>query len=215
MIPLAASSPSARTAREGRAGARDAPARASIMTLVPSSRSKKVCGDVLRAAASRAGRRSASTLVIDEYASTPGDSPAARHSPPARDAPSPMAELSTSVACRCASAGKSSSPIGTRCCCRLCRARRSLTIIPSRSPAGSRSIGGEQRPYWDLTTWMAPAGACYLPATVIPVGRLKNGLPVGIQIVGPYLEDRTTLDLAKRLAVWSADVRAPPASKSR
>jgi amidase len=60
-------------------------------------------------------------------------------------------------------------------------------------------VCGEQRPYWDLVTWMAPAGACYLPATVVPVGRLSNGLPVGIQMVGPYLHDRTTLDLAKHL----------------
>jgi amidase len=60
-------------------------------------------------------------------------------------------------------------------------------------------VGGEQRPYWDLVTWMAPAGACYLPATVVPVGCLGNGLPVGIQIVGPYLHDRTTLDVAKHL----------------
>lgn len=60
-------------------------------------------------------------------------------------------------------------------------------------------VGGEQRPYWDLLTWMAPAGACYLPVTVVPVGCLANGLPVGIQIVGPYLEDRTTLALAKHL----------------
>ena len=68
-------------------------------------------------------------------------------------------------------------------------------------PIASRSatVGGEARPYWSLLTWMAPAGVCYLPATVIPVGRLANGLPVGIQIVGPYLEDHTTLDLAKRL----------------
>ncbi len=60
-------------------------------------------------------------------------------------------------------------------------------------------VGDEQRPYWDLITWMAPAGACYLPVTVVPVGCLDTGLPVGIQIVGPYLEDRTTLDLAKHL----------------
>jgi amidase len=68
-------------------------------------------------------------------------------------------------------------------------------------PMASRMamVGGEQRPYWGLTTWMAPAGACYLPATVIPVGKLNNGLPIGIQIVGPYLEDRTTLDLAGHL----------------
>jgi len=68
-------------------------------------------------------------------------------------------------------------------------------------PFASRTavVGGERRPYWDLGAWMAPAGACYLPATVIPVGRAANRLPVGIQIVGPYLEDRTTLDLGKHL----------------
>jgi len=68
-------------------------------------------------------------------------------------------------------------------------------------PLASRMVivGGEQRPYWELNAWMAPAGACYLPATVIPVGLVGNGLPVGIQIVGPYLEDRTTLDLGRHL----------------
>jgi amidase len=60
-------------------------------------------------------------------------------------------------------------------------------------------VGDEERPYWELITWMAPAGACYLPATVVPVGQLRNALPVGIQIVGPYLHDRTTLDVAKHL----------------
>ncbi|MHB8381494.1 MAG: amidase [Candidatus Binataceae bacterium] len=79
-------------------------------------------------------------------------------------------------------------------------------------PMASRivSISGQQRPYWNMTTWMAPAGACYLPATVIPVGRLKNGLPIGIQIVGAYLEDRTTLDLAKHLARLVGRCPRPP-----
>src|SRR5207253_9140527 len=41
-------------------------------------------------------------------------------------------------------------------------------------PQASRTatVGGEQRSYWSLITWMAPAGACYLPTTVIPVGCL-------------------------------------------
>jgi amidase len=68
-------------------------------------------------------------------------------------------------------------------------------------PLASRTVavGDERRPYWELNAWMAPAGACYLPATVIPVGSGANGLPIGIQIVGAYLEDRTTLDLGKYL----------------
>jgi amidase len=78
-------------------------------------------------------------------------------------------------------------------------------------PQASRTawVGGEQRPYWDLVTWMAPAGACYLPATVVPVGCLGNGLPVGIQIVGPYLHDRTTLDVAKHLLAMAGGCPRP------
>ena len=36
-----------------------------------------------------------------------------------------------------------------------------------------------------------------LPATAVPIERTDTGLPVGIQIVGPYLEDRTTLAFAR------------------
>jgi amidase len=61
------------------------------------------------------------------------------------------------------------------------------------------TVAGEQRPYWNLNAWMAPASVCYLPATVVPVGCVANKLPVGIQIVGPYLEDRTTLELGRHL----------------
>jgi amidase len=79
-------------------------------------------------------------------------------------------------------------------------------------PQASRvvQVGGEQRSYWSLITWMAPAGACYLPATVVPVGLLSNGLPVGVQIVGPYLEDRTTLDIAEHLLAMVGGCPRPP-----
>jgi amidase len=53
------------------------------------------------------------------------------------------------------------------------------------------------------------SGRVLLPATVIPVG-LKNGLPVGIQIVGAYLEDRTTLDLADQMLTLLGSPPRPP-----
>ncbi|MGE4096229.1 MAG: amidase [Candidatus Binatia bacterium] len=71
-------------------------------------------------------------------------------------------------------------------------------------------VGGEVRSYWSLVSWMAPAGACYLPATVVPVGVLEDGLPVGIQIVGPYLGDLTTLDVAKHLCSLMGGCPRPP-----
>lgn len=60
-------------------------------------------------------------------------------------------------------------------------------------------VNGESRSYVDLFGWIAPATLSWLPATVAPVGRADDGLPVGVQIVGPYLEDRTPIDFAARL----------------
>ena len=36
----------------------------------------------------------------------------------------------------------------------------------------------------------------HLPSTIVPVGLANNGLPVGMQIVAPYLEDRTSIQFA-------------------
>jgi amidase len=58
--------------------------------------------------------------------------------------------------------------------------------------------------------WVGLATIAYLPATVIPVGRTSQGLPVGIQIVGPYLEDRTTLAVARWVEELFGGFVAPP-----
>ena len=110
----------------------------------------------------------------------------------------------TRAGCRCAGAGSASSTPTDR------RLRRPAVPgdAPHRGarhdhtePQGARTLhfGGAVRPYMDVIRWSAPAGACWLPATVVPVGFADDGLPVGIQIIGPYLGDRTTLDLAARL----------------
>ncbi|WP_426414026.1 amidase [Bradyrhizobium ganzhouense] len=44
--------------------------------------------------------------------------------------------------------------------------------------------------------WADPASTCGLPATAVPIERTPTGLPIGVQIIGPYLEDRTTIALA-------------------
>jgi amidase len=58
---------------------------------------------------------------------------------------------------------------------------------------------GSPRPYTDMLAWPGLVGVSLLPATVAPVGRTRSGLPVGIQIVGPFLEDRTPLAFAAQL----------------
>ena len=90
-----------------------------------------------------------------------------------------------------------------------------VTALPhdQSEPLGMRTIqvDGQPRSYLDLLAWVGSIGnLCLLPATVAPVGRTPTGLPVGIQIVGPYLEDRTTIDVAHRMAEVTGGFAPPP-----
>lgn len=61
-------------------------------------------------------------------------------------------------------------------------------------------VDGVVRPYLDLFSWTGPAGAGMLPATVVPIGLGDDGLPIGVQVVGPYLHDHTTIHAAHLVA---------------
>jgi amidase len=75
-------------------------------------------------------------------------------------------------------------------------------------------VNGETRPYWDQVCWIAPAGAAYLPAVSLPGGLSESGLPVGLQVTGPYLEDRTVLAVARCAAEVLGGFVPPPAYAS-
>jgi amidase len=58
-------------------------------------------------------------------------------------------------------------------------------------------IDGEPYSYYDgCFVWADPASTCGLPATAIPIERSAEGLPIGVQIIGPNLEDRTAIAFA-------------------
>jgi amidase len=59
------------------------------------------------------------------------------------------------------------------------------------------NIDGKDFSYPDQLAWPGIATLPGLPATAIPLGLTPQGLPVGVQIVGPWLEDRTPLRLAE------------------
>jgi amidase len=66
------------------------------------------------------------------------------------------------------------------------------------------------RHYMDLLNWIAPATLTGCPATVAPAGRTKDGLPAGIQIMGPFWEDATPITFADLLSREIATFVAPP-----
>lgn len=71
-------------------------------------------------------------------------------------------------------------------------------------------INGDRYPYSDLMVWAGLTSLTYLPSTVAPIGITSKGLPIGIQIIGPYLEDKTTLHFAKLLGDLVGGFTPPP-----
>jgi amidase len=71
-------------------------------------------------------------------------------------------------------------------------------------------IDGEDHAYPDQLTWPGIATLPGLPSTAIPTGFSPDGLPVGVQIVGPWLEDRTTLKLAELIEQEFGGFKPPP-----
>ncbi|MSQ92655.1 MAG: amidase [Gammaproteobacteria bacterium] len=84
----------------------------------------------------------------------------------------------------------------------LCPVARIAAHPHDHTPIAQRTIQFEGRTesYWQVMgPWASMALVAYLPATVAPVGRTPDGLPVGVQIIGPYLEDMTPIQFAIEL----------------
>jgi amidase len=79
-------------------------------------------------------------------------------------------------------------------------------------PQDKRVITTEDGPrrYMDMINWISIPTLTGCPAAVAPVGLTKGGLPVGIQIMGPYWEDATPLTFAALLAKEIGGFKPPP-----
>ena len=80
----------------------------------------------------------------------------------------------------------------------LCPPMPSLAFPHDHSPQGRRQldIDGSKIPYNDQMAWAGIATLNGLPATTMPNGRSESGLPIGVQIIGGYLEDNSTIAFA-------------------
>jgi len=72
-------------------------------------------------------------------------------------------------------------------------------------------IDGRDFPYPDQMAWSGIANLTGLPATQLPLGLSPEGLPVGVQIIGPWLEDRTLLKFAELIEREFGGFVPPPA----
>jgi amidase len=79
-------------------------------------------------------------------------------------------------------------------------------------PFGQRSIqvDGQALPYFSQIFWAGLAGVAQLPSTVVPGGLAPDGLPVGVQLIGPAYGDLRTVQLAQRLEALGFGFTPPP-----
>ncbi len=74
----------------------------------------------------------------------------------------------------------------------------------------SLMINGKEREYWDSTLWAGPAVMANLPSTSTPIGLTESGLPVGVQVTGPFLEDKTCIEVSKMIRDVRGGFKIPP-----
>ncbi|MFI0979762.1 amidase [Streptomyces sp. NPDC021093] len=66
------------------------------------------------------------------------------------------------------------------------------------------TVDGERRSFFGQTAWLNLVSHVGLPAAVAPMGRDRDGMPLGVQIIGPHLADRTVVAVAGQLAAEAA-----------
>jgi amidase len=71
-------------------------------------------------------------------------------------------------------------------------------------------INGETRSQVESIAWTGLIGIVGLPSAVPPIGRTEEGLPVGVQVVAPFLHDRRAVKVAGLVAEVTGGYEPPP-----
>jgi len=71
-------------------------------------------------------------------------------------------------------------------------------------------LNGERVPYISSIQWPGLVGVVGLPSAVPPLARTPDGMPVGMQVVAPYLRDRDAVRAAGLIAAVAGGYTPPP-----
>ena len=78
-------------------------------------------------------------------------------------------------------------------------------------PERTIDIGGVAVPHYLAAAWFCALGAMLMPIVALPAGLSQAGLPVGVQVIGPFLADLRLLRITELLdAAAGPGFTAPP-----
>lgn len=72
------------------------------------------------------------------------------------------------------------------------------------------AVDAARTSHYEHYFWVGLATVAYLPSTAFPCGLSRDGLPIGLQIIGPEYGDRTTIEVARLIAHVLGGFQAPP-----
>jgi amidase len=72
------------------------------------------------------------------------------------------------------------------------------------------TVNGDVQPLVNVMKWLGLVGVLGLPSAVVPIGRTAAGLPVGMQVVAPYLHDRRAVHAARLASEVLGGYDVPP-----
>jgi amidase len=71
-------------------------------------------------------------------------------------------------------------------------------------------VNGEPRNHLELSLWLMLVNLLNLPSTMTPIGRTTAGLPVGMQVIAPYLHDHRAVRVAGLVSEVVGGYEVPP-----
>ncbi len=89
-----------------------------------------------------------------------------------------------------------------------------VTAFPHQPEPGFNDrildVDGAAVPYPNILNWISPATALHAPALAVPAGQTAKGLPVGVQIVGPWHGEDRLFDFAAAVEETCGGFKPPP-----
>jgi amidase len=82
----------------------------------------------------------------------------------------------------------------------------------NEQPYGKRSlsVNGTDAPYRGILFWAGLATMPHLPSVAIPIGQTADGLPVGMQLIGPKWSDHKILSIGEEISSVLGQHFTPP-----